>query len=442
MRFVKNLIIAFLIFNGNACLKAQVVQIPFEFNGKHLFIKMQTGQSDTLHFIFDSGATGASIDSAVAEHAGIGKKNRRPVSVSGSGGTQNYTMALNQNLKLKDLEINPIDLTLINFNTLSAVIGSKLDGIIGYDILNRYVTQLDFDHKKISLYDQIKSVDTTGYTGIPFEFNRGILIPRFPIAVTLANGETFTGKVMFDTGNVFSLLVSTPFSKYHDFSSKLGQITITNGMGLNAITQDQIATIQSMSFNGFNFGRMGIRLTVNDKAEPKDGYLGILGIEVIRRFNVILDYAHKKIYLKPNQAYHEVFKLEDVKENPKTESVVFLEKNKTKPGIKITPSGLQYKIITQGKGPIPAATDRVTLQYIVRLVNGNKVWSTYENKEPWIHRLDKTLDGVREAVLMMPAGSKWILYIPASLAFGDAGAGDIPPGAALIYELEVLKSGS
>jgi FKBP-type peptidyl-prolyl cis-trans isomerase len=440
MKFAKKLLIASLILLGKTELKAQITQVPFEFKGKHLFIKVQTSQSDTLNFVFDSGATGMSIDSLSAERAGISKANRQTVSVVGSGGAQDYTMALHQNIKLGNIELKDINMVLINFASLSASIGSKLDGIIGYEILNKYVTKLDFDQKKISLYDQIKSVDTTGYTGIPFEFNKNILIPRFPISITLANGETFTGRVMFDTGNAFPLIVSTPFSKFHDFNSKLGETTTHISRGLNTTTQDQLATIKSMSFNGFDFGKMRIRLTVNDKAEPKDGYLGILGIEIIKRFNIILDYAHKKIYLKPNKSYHDAFDLEDPKGAGKQESLAFLERNKTQPGVIVTSSGLQYKVIKQGHGPKPSERDRVSLHYTATLVNGKKIWSTYDHQKPWVHHLDKALDGLREGVLMMPEGSKWILYIPSSLALGDTGDQDVPAGAALIYEVEVLKS--
>lgn len=440
MKLEKYLWIAGVILAGSTELKAQIAQIPYETRGSHLLVKVQTNQSDSLNFIFDSGATNISIDSLTAERAGISRENREMVSVGGSGGTQNYKMALHQNLKLGNIAINDVNMVLINFKSLSEAIGVKLDGIIGYEVLTKYVTKLDFEQKKISFYDQIKSVDTTGYTGIPFEFNKNILIPRFPISVTLANGETFTGRVMFDTGNAFTLIVSTPFSKYHNFNTKLGVTSMQLGRGLNATTQDQLATINSMSFNGFNFGKMGIRLTVNDQAEPKDGYLGILGMEVIRRFHVILDYQQKKIYLKPNQAYRDAFPVEAKKSGFYKESEDFLAKNKTKPGVKVTPSGLQYKIIKQGKGKKPAMEDRVSLNFTATLVNGKKVWSTYDGKKPWVHHLDKAFDGLGEAVLMMPEGSKWMLYIPAGLAFGDTGTQEVPPGAALIYEVELLKS--
>lgn len=441
MKLKQNLLFAFFILGSTIGVKAQVAQIPFEFQGTHLFIKVQTRQSDSLRFVFDTGCTGATIDSAAAEKAGISKGNMRSVSVAGSGGSQIYPMALQQSLKLKGVEIKNVSLVLSSLTSLSAVLGSHIDGIVGYEVLSQYVTQLDFDHKKLSLYDRIKSVDTTGYTGIPFEFSKNILIPRFPVSVTLANGETFTGKVMFDTGNVFSLIVSTPFSKYHNFNSKLGETSMTGGRGMNAVTQDQLANIKSMSFNGFDFGAMGIRLTVNDKAEPKDGYLGILGIEIIKRFNVILDYANKKIYLKPNNLYHTPLKQELATGKIAEESEAFLAKNKTKSGVKVTSSGLQYKIIKEGKGPKPTMDERVSLNFTTTLVDGQKLWSTYDNNKPWVHRLDKTLPGVREAALMMPAGSKWMVYIPARLALGNEGDGEsVPAGAALIYELEVLNS--
>lgn len=439
MKLKKSIIIAVLILYGTIGLKAQVAKIPFEFYGTQLFIKVQTNSSDSLRFVFDTGCTGATIDSATAEKGGVSKLNRRMVNVAGSGGAQNYTMALSQSLKLKNVEIKGVNLVLANMANISAVMGSRVDGIIGYEILKQYVTQIDFDQKKLLLYDQIKSVDTTGYTGIPFEFNRNILIPRFPISVTLANGETFTGRAMFDTGNAFTLIVSTPFSKFHDFNSKLGETTTTGGQGMNASTQDQLANIKSMSFNGFNFGTMGIRLTINEKAEAKDGYLGILGMGVIKRFNVILDYAHHKIYLKPNHTYRDAFNEYGPKGKSTVESIAFLAKNKTNPGVMVTASGLQYKVIKEGSGPKPTLNDRVSLHYTTTLYNGKKLWSTYDNNKPWVHHLISALPGVREAALMMPVGSKWIVYIPSSLAFGDAGDEEVPPGATLIYELEVLK---
>lgn len=312
MKLIKKTAFIFLILCNTLSSKAQLTQIPFELKGAHLYIKVQAKSNDMLNFIFDTGATGASIDSTVAERIGISKENLQTVTIDGNGGSQSYQMASHQQLKIGNVKIEDLNLVRADFKSLSANLGHQLDGIVGYDVLNHYVTKLDFDQKKISLYEQISHADTTGYTGIPFEFSKNILIPRFPVSITLANGETFTGRVMFDTGSIFSLIVSNGFNKFHDFKSKIGPVTLTHGRGVSAITNDQIAMIKSMSVQGFDFGPMTIRLTVSETGKAYDGYLGIMGIEIIKRFNVILDYANLKIYLKPNKAYYEPLTMEGV----------------------------------------------------------------------------------------------------------------------------------
>lgn len=439
-----SLLSAIFVIAGISNLQAQVTKIPFESKGSHLYIKVQTAQSDSLNFIFDTGTTGATIDSATAEKIGISKDNRYQVNVGGIAGNQTNTIALKQNLKLGGVNMSGINLVLSDLGTLSKILGRRLDGLVGYEVMNKYVTQIDFDHKQLLLFNGIKEVDTTGYTGIPFQFNKDVLIPRFPITITLTNGESFTGRAMFDTGNAFSLIVSAPYSKFHNLNAKLGETF--PAWGLNASAPDQVAMIKSMSFNGFEFGNMTIRLTANEKAEPKDGYLGILGIEIIKRFNVILDYANKKIYLKPNASFNVPLTMEKpavaaaALPSLAKESAAFLESNKNKPGIVQTASGLQYKVIKTGTGAKPLATDRVTLYYTMSLLDGKQLWKPFNAEKPWIHHLDKTLDGIKEAALMMNAGSKWILYIPAGLAFGAEGYEEVPPGAVIVCELEVKAS--
>lgn len=428
---------------------AQIAKIPFEFQEKHMYIKAKTNNSDSLRFVFDTGATGASIDSATAERIGISKENRKVVNVAGSGGAQNYTMAIDQLFKLNGIEIRDVNPVLINFNALKSATGIRLDGILGYELLSKFVTQIDFDQQKLLVYNSINEVDTIGYTGIPFEFSKGIMIPRFPISIQLISGEVYSGKVMFDSGAAFSLLISTSFNKFHGISEKLTNKITAQGRGLNASDLQERSVIKSMSFNGFDFGKMVVGLTINNQAQPKDGYLGIIGMDIIKRFNVIIDYMNKKIYLKPNKAYDdpfdEVLKSADViqKQDPnlRSNSIAskeFLEKNKAAKGVKVTPSGLQYKIIKNGEGAKPLFTDKVSLGYTLKYTNGNLL-SVFRNNAPWEHHIDKALSGMQEAIQMMPVGSKWILYIPASLAYGEDGYQDVPPGSALICEIELLK---
>lgn len=118
--------------------------------------------------------------------------------------------------------------------------------------------------------------------------------------------------------------------------------------------------------------------------------------------------------------------------------VKFLEENKTKEGVQTTESGLQYKIITQGKGTIPAATDRVKVNYRGTLIDGTEFDSSYKRNEPATFAANQVIKGWTEALTMMPVGSKWELYIPQDLAYGSRDTGTIPPYSTLIFEVELL----
>ncbi len=282
---------------------AQTAQIPFQMQNGHVLIRVRVGQQDSLQFVFDTGATVSSLDSAAAVRAGIRTKDVQQVSVTGAGGAQQYLMLNGQNLQVGNLPVKHVNLVLIDFKNLSTDLGIHLDGIIGLDVLNKYVTKIDFEEQLLSFYPAIQQVDTTGFAAIPFEFSKGIEIPRFPVSIVLNNGETFTGKTMFDLGNAGTLLISAPYSKFHQLETKLGKMVPHRGRGLNVATDERLAKINSMHFNGFEFGRMPVSLTINEAAVAKDGYLGILGTAVISHFHVILDYGAKMIYLQPNKNY-------------------------------------------------------------------------------------------------------------------------------------------
>lgn len=118
----------------------------------------------------------------------------------------------------------------------------------------------------------------------------------------------------------------------------------------------------------------------------------------------------------------------------------FLAENKEKEGVVTLPSGLQYKIITAGKGEIPADTSRVKVNYRGTLIDGTEFDSSYKRKEPATFRANQVIKGWTEALTMMPVGSKWELYIPSDLAYGTRETGgDIKPYSALIFEVELLE---
>src|SRR6266403_1868683 len=126
----------------------------------------------------------------------------------------------------------------------------------------------------------------------------------------------------------------------------------------------------------------------------------------------------------------------------KTEGAAFLAANKSKEGVVTLPSGLQYKILTAGTGPKPAATDTVSCNYRGTLLDGKEFDSSYKRGQPLSIQVNGVIKGWTEALQLMPVGSKWQLFIPTDLAYGDRGAdprSGISPGATLIFEVELLS---
>jgi len=124
----------------------------------------------------------------------------------------------------------------------------------------------------------------------------------------------------------------------------------------------------------------------------------------------------------------------------KTEGEAFLAANKSKDGVVTLPSGLQYKILTAGTGPKPTASDSVVCNYRGTLINGTEFDSSYKRGQPATFGVGQVIKGWTEALQLMPVGSKWQLFIPSSLAYGERGAGaEIGPNATLIFEVELLS---
>ncbi len=129
-----------------------------------------------------------------------------------------------------------------------------------------------------------------------------------------------------------------------------------------------------------------------------------------------------------------------VAEKNKKEGETFLAENKKKEGVKTLPSGLQYKVITEGKGASPKATDTVTVNYKGTLIDGTEFDSSYKRGQPATFPVNGVIKGWTEALQLMKTGSKWQLFIPSDLAYGDKGAGpQIGPNAVLIFEVELLS---
>ncbi len=127
-------------------------------------------------------------------------------------------------------------------------------------------------------------------------------------------------------------------------------------------------------------------------------------------------------------------------EKNKADGEKFLAENAKKEGVKTLPSGLQYKVITPGKGKTPKASDTVTVHYKGTLIDGTEFDSSYKRGEPASFPVSGVIPGWIEALQLMKEGAKWQLFIPPNLAYGERGAGrDIGPNATLLFEVELIS---
>ena len=160
----------------------------------------------------------------------------------------------------------------------------------------------------------------------------------------------------------------------------------------------------------------------------------------------VLSGSKLKLSTEDMQAAIEEFQKKQMKEmnaqaeKNKKAGEEFLAANKKKEGIHVTESGLQYKIIKKGSGKKPKATDTVEVHYKGTLINGEVFDSSYGRGEPTTFPVNRVIKGWQEALTLMSEGSKWEIYVPSDLAYGEKGAGGkIGPNETLIFEVELLK---
>lgn len=185
-----------------------------------------------------------------------------------------------------------------------------------------------------------------------------------------------------------------------------------------------------------SFKNEGIELNVSLLAEGMQAVFD--GSELKMPIDEVIETAN--LYEAIHQKKKEAERAKLGKKNKK-EGKKFLAQNANKDGVVVTESGLQYKVITQGNGGYKATVDDVvTVNYRAGFVDGSEFDSTYQRDEPFSGKVGKLIPGWAEAVQMMAEGSKWELYIPADLAYGEDGSGDfVGPNATLVFEVELLE---
>ncbi|MEM7109770.1 MAG: aspartyl protease family protein [Bacteroidota bacterium] len=293
----------FLLFSIGAAgyVSAKIISIPFKLRDDHIFIKLFNNEGHAYDFIFDTGAEGTIFDVNTANKHGIEAK--KVTEVITANGKSKLGYASKQYLKIdRDTELRKLHFILHDLSHLNA------DGVIGYDILNRFTVKIDYINKQLIITSRLRDFDLTSFKPIAFKFDKAA-IPVINATIVLASGENLTSSVLVDTGAGLTIMIGNQFFEEHDLKTKFPKVLTSSSHGLSKRSETKISRIAAFKINSFELDEMPVRISTNNTGvfSDREGYLGILGNVILSRFDIVLDYRSKQIYLKENANYNNSF---------------------------------------------------------------------------------------------------------------------------------------
>src|SRR5258708_7959717 len=258
---------------------------------------------DSLNFIFDTGCGSVSLDSMTAEHFKLIPRNSSAF-IHGVAGICPQRLVDSQSLHLGGITIDSLSMQVCNYDLLSSIYGEKIDGIIGYSFFSRYLVSVDYDQLKMDIY-------TRGHVTYP---KGGFLLRPRLLGLPMLEGQMMDAREIrsrfyFDTGVGLCLLFSSNFtSDSAVFSPKRKKPVRMQGAGLGGKMQMELTTLKTFSLGPFRFRQ--IPTYIFEDAYDVTSYpqlAGLIGNDLLRRFNLILNYDRSEIYILPNTAFDQPF---------------------------------------------------------------------------------------------------------------------------------------
>ncbi|MEM9894846.1 MAG: aspartyl protease family protein [Bacteroidota bacterium] len=289
------------LFTGILIAQKPITTVPFELFGDHIILEVSVDDSDPLSFIFDTGSGYTVLDSDVADRLDLPAKD---IEMNATGTEwqliKHNTLAVNDFLMEKNIKVYATDL-----NHLEISLGRELDGILGYDLLKHHSVYINFDKKEMSIYDH--SGAPTNGDPIPFELN--VSIPTIKGSVVLNNGETIAGDFFVMTGAGATLDFNTPFSTNNDIISKTGKhySYYIKGVGQKENLHYE-GHVESLKFGKQTIEDLPIGISTSKSGiQGNEKVAGIIGSQVLRLYNMTIDYGTKMIYLTKDETYEPFF---------------------------------------------------------------------------------------------------------------------------------------
>lgn len=281
-----------------------ITKIPFfQLSGGIIILKAQLdGYADSLNFVLDTGSGGISLDSSTVE------KLKIPIALSdrtirGIAGIKKVSFAYNHSLQMPGIEVKNLDFHINNYELLTSVYGVRIDGIIGYSFLRRYIVHLDFDKKMMEVH-------TPGR----YKYPRGgqLLKPNFStlplLQANVEDSRSFLNRFIFDTGAGLCFLLSREYVDDSSLFKSKRKFFPTQAEGLGGKKKMEIAVMKSVKIGNYKFKKVPVHIFEDDFNVTNYPTLGgLIGNDLLRRFNITLNYPEQSIHIKPNEHFTDSF---------------------------------------------------------------------------------------------------------------------------------------
>jgi hypothetical protein len=301
-----------ILFSVSALAQESFVQHPAEklasfpfttLTGGVIVVRVQLdGYPDTLNFIIDTGSGGISIDSLTCLRMKLPSEPSDKM-VLGIGGIRKVRFVNHKKLRVGDLEIDSLNFHISDYSLLSSVYGDKIDGIMGFSFLSRYIVKIDYDNNIITVFSR-------GYMKYPkggFLLRPSLVSLPVQSAKVKEAGES-TCKFYFDTGAGLCLLLTTDFLADSAIFNKYKKPLPTQAQGLGGKANMEITTLKEFRLGPYKFKNIPTHIFDDEYNVTAYPYLaGLIGNDILRRFNLLLNYEKKTFYLSPNTHFYDPF---------------------------------------------------------------------------------------------------------------------------------------
>lgn len=281
-----------------------ITSFPFRLlSGGIIVMKAKLSQfPDSLNFIFDTGSGGISLDSMTTIALGI-KGTLSDKTIRGIAGIRQVKFAYNQKLHLPGLTVDSLDFHINDYDVLTSAYGEKIDGIIGFSFIRRYILRIDYDSSKMHVY-------TKG----TFKYPRGgfllrPLLTSLPVVTAdVRDDREVRTRFYFDTGAGMCLLLSNDFASDSAFIKPKRKWFTTQAEGLGGKAPMKQGVIKQFKLGPYKFRNVPTYIFDDQYNVTSYPYLGgLIGNDLLRRFNLIINYEKRDIYMVPNSHFKDVF---------------------------------------------------------------------------------------------------------------------------------------